>query len=604
MTTNLDSTCLLPSTGTLAFAPPALLGAYNEAGVLDSADIRIACTLLNPDSSPLVQLGVALTIRALRHGSVCHDITSDPADLVAADDPAAAEVTLPPFDPEALRDALQKHPQVSSAAQSAPLCLRGDLLYLEKYLEQEQLVATTMASNGMSPVAEPDRIREALARLFPGPGPDRQRLAAACVLSTRITVLAGGPGTGKTTTIASIVAMLRLLQPTGRILFAAPTGKAAARLSEATNHKLLESAFDHLPPALRSPIAATTVHRMLGSLPGSRTRFRHNRTNPLPADTIVVDEASMISLSQMARLFEALRPSARLLLVGDPEQLVSVDAGAVLADITRSSAPAITVPAIRELAAEDEPDSVSGCGVVTLKHNYRSSDGIADLARAIRAGDVTETLVTLERAPEIEYVAELGVPDQAPSPLRDLVREIAVRTAEAAEQDSPTVALAALERHRLLCAHRRGPQGVSTWAAAIRAWVGAPSDERHYPGQPLLVTSNDYQHGLFNGDVGVVVRTETGLQAVFRRQGGVIRVHPGQLESPETPYAMTIHRGQGSEFDEVTVVLPDADSPLLTRELFYTAVTRARSRLRVIAEPRAIEQAVSTRVRRASGLSL
>ena len=485
-----------------------------------------------------------------------------------------------------------------------PLRLVDGLLYLERYWGEEELVRTSLAERAAAAPPEVDvaRLRAGLERLFPAPGSERQRLAAAVSVLRRVTVLAGGPGTGKTTTVARLLALLHDQPgPPPRVALAAPTGKAAARLQEAVAAEL--------PAELRSRTPdAATLHRLLGWRPGGR--FRYGRTQRLPFDVVVVDETSMVSLTLMARLLEAVRPQARIVLVGDPDQLASVEAGAVLGDLARASGhPEASLDAALEAAGV--PGGLVGGsvinGVVTLRHVWRFGGAIADFSRAVQAGDA-DTAVALLRAgyPDLAFVE----PDDAGGVRQDVVsagRELT----EAALRGDVTTALAALERHRVLCAHRRGPYGVARWSAEIERWLRGSSPGAAlpdgptgpwYPGRPVLVTANDYDVGLFNGDTGVAVATPEGLRVAFAR-GGVPTLHPpARLSEVATVHAMTVHRGQGSQFRRVTVVLPPAESPLLTRELLYTAVTRAAEFVRVVGTEEAVRAAVDRPVSRASGL--
>jgi exodeoxyribonuclease V alpha subunit len=436
-----------------------------------------------------------------------------------------------------------------------------------------------------------------LDRLFPGPEAALQHEAAEMALRRRFTIVAGGPGTGKTTTVARILALhLEQAAAAGvtapRVALAAPTGKAAARLAEAVHH---EAARLDVSPAVRDDllgIGAATLHRLLGWRPGHRTRFAHHHGNRLAHDLVVVDETSMVSLSLMVRLLEAVRPDAAVVLVGDPHQLASVEAGAVLGDLTVGGAPA--------------------GGVVTLQHVYRYGGAIAALAAAVQRGDADAAVAVLHNGgDDVEWiaadVAEHGWADEL-EPVRACVVDTGRRVLHAAQRGDGRAALQALGAMRLLCAHRRGPYGVSRWMPQIQAWLAAEVDGLHmrgewYPGRPLLVTRNDYGLGLYNGDTGVVVSAGGDrLTAVFQRRGDVVEISPTVLSSVETVYAMTVHKSQGSQFESVAVVLPDQSSPILTRELLYTAVTRAQNRLTVVATEDSVRAAVQRPVARASGL--
>lgn len=574
-----------------------LLAAFNEAGVLTLADVHTArrIALLGGEPDESVHLAIALAVRALRHGSVCVGLGSV-SRTTASDDSGADVAALPWPDPARWQSACAGSPVVSARGEPGrPLRLVRGLLYLDRYWREEEQIRRELRQRAAAPppAADRDRLRADLDRLF-GEDDHRQRLAAAVSCLRRVTVLAGGPGTGKTTTIARLLAVLAA-QPGGppRIALAAPTGKAAARLEEAVREVSLRLPGPPLPG-----LRASTLHRLLGRRPGSRTRFRHHRSHRLPYDVVVVDETSMVSLTLMARLIEAVRPDARLILVGDPDQLASVEAGAVLGDIV--AAGGVPEPGLRAALAEVGEREAVVNGVVTLDRIWRFGGDIAALASAVRAGD-DDRVVALLRAGggQVELV-ETPAADCAGLRADALA---ALRTvAEAAERGDAEAALRGLDAHRLLCAHRRGPYGVSHWTRETGRWLGVTDLAEWAPGRPLLITANDYDTGLRNGDTGVVVRTPDGPRAAFARGGDLVLILPSRLAEAQPLYAMTVHRSQGSQFGRVSLVLPPATSPLLTRELFYTAVTRAREGLRVIGAEDAVRAAVTRPIARASGL--
>ncbi len=525
----------------------------------EPADIQVAqrLTALAGESSEEVALAVRLVVRALRGGSVCVDLRA-----------AAPSVGLQP-------DAWLAAVAASPLAATPPvLRLFGDLLYLDRYwLEEQQVCADVLALVGTVPPGEaPD-----VLRLFPDQFAE-QRAAAKVALSQGLTVLTGGPGTGKTTTVARLLALLAEQaalagHPSPRIALAAPTGKAAARLQEAVQLQV-----DELDPQDRARLAglrATTLHRLLGARPDTSSRFRHHRGNRLPHDVIVVDETSMVSLTMMARLLEAVRPQTRLLLVGDPDQLASVEAGAVLADLV---------------------DGLGASRVASLTTSHRFGAAIGELAAAVRAGDADAALEVLRAGDEhIEWLPSAHS-------LRDVLLPHALRLREACVLGDAATAAATLDEHRLLCAHRRGPSGVAHWNRQVQRWLteatGEPLWATWYAGRPILVTANDYGLKLYNGDTGVTVAAPDGLRVAI----GGLSFTPGRLVEVETMHAMTIHKSQGSQADEVTVLLPPEDSRLLTRELFYTAVTRAKSRVRVVGSEAEVRAAIDRQAVRATGL--
>lgn len=609
----------------LALTAPPLLARFNVAGVVDSADVHVARRLgaLTGEQDERVLLAVALATRAVRAGSVCVHLADAPSLAAEAEDPAAA-AELPWPEPADWQEVLEASPLVAVGVDGPadrPVRWVGGRLYLDRYWRDELLVRRQVDDRVTRPAAPPDpaRLTAALDRLFRGAADPRQRLAAAAAVTGRLTVLTGGPGTGKTTTVARLLAVLQDVAGPLRIALAAPTGKAAARLQEAV-HEVVGKLDDVDKQRVGQP-AAATIHRLLGWQPGSSTRFRHGPDQRLPYDVVVVDETSMVSLPLMARLLESLRPDARLVLVGDPDQLASVEAGAVLGDlVARPPAATALPPALEAFLPADltaaERDELCG-GVVRLATVYRQQgdSAILPLAAAIRAGDAEEALRLLRAGgPSVELVETAGdVPTEAEvAGVRADARDAGGRLVAAARAADPAGALRALGEHRLMVAHRRGPAGVAHWSDLVEAWV-AEAAEPHagprrdatpwYAGRPLLVTTNDRETGLYNGDTGVVVSDGgDGLVAVFGDPERPLAVRPHRLPAVETVHAMTIHRGQGSQFDRVSVVLPPATSPLLTRELLYTAVTRARETVRVVGTADAVRRAVETPVRRASGL--
>ncbi|MGH3424719.1 MAG: exodeoxyribonuclease V subunit alpha, partial [Nocardioidaceae bacterium] len=528
-----------------------LLADFNRAGVLGAADVHVAMRLsrLGGEDDEAVLLAVALAVRAVRLGSVCLDVASAQAttavDGVREDTLAALAWPAP----DAWLGALGASPLVAVGADAdpdRPLRLVDGVLYLDRYWRQEQVIASAIdaAVARPAPVLDADRLRTALARLFPGADADRQRLAAVVAAHRWFSVIAGGPGTGKTTTVARLLALLQD-QPGSalRIALAAPTGRAAARLLEAVT-----SETGRMGPQDQGRLGglhASTLHRLLGSKPGARTRFRHDRANPLPYDVVVVDEASMVSLTMMSRLVDALRPSTRLILVGDPDQLASVEAGAVLGDLVLREAPedAAVASGVEALAGADlaeldqaERRAALTSGVVRLSHVYRFAGEIESLAEAVRAGDVDAVLDVLGSG---SATIELVDPDTGLDALREDAVHAGSEVVEAARVGDAEAAVAALGRHRLLCGHRAGPYGVAQWSRRVEEWLrqaidGYGSEGFWYVGRPLLVTTNDYQLRLFNGDTGVVVDVGGDVKAAFRRDGRVDPLPTSRLSEVQT----------------------------------------------------------------------
>ena len=572
------------------------------AELLEPADLHVAQRLsaLGKEADDRVTLAVALAVRAVRGGSVCVDLRA------IAEQVGMPELPWP--EPRRWRDAVEASALAGLQVLRLYSDTTTDLLYLDRYWREEQQVCDDVLALLAAPprTAVPD-----LARLFPA-GWEEQRAAADAALRQPLTVLTGGPGTGKTTTVARLLAAIAEQAdsagaPPPRMALAAPTGKAAARLADAVAGEVGKLA--DVDQARLSGLRATTLHRLLGSRPDTSSRFRHHRGNRLPHDVIVVDETSMVSLTMMARLLEAVRPDARLLFVGDPDQLASVDAGAVLADLVeglggnRASEATGKRPRASEATGKrPRASEATGnrSGVVELQTSHRFGEAIGALAQAIRAGDADATVDLLRGGGDA--VAWLDTDDPSDA-LREPLAERAAALREAALLGDAGSALAILDTHRLLCAHRNGPYGVTQWNRRVERWLsdrtGQSMWSQWYPGRPLLVTANDYGLGVYNGDTGVVVAAPEGLRAHI----GALQFAPGRLGEVDTMFAMTIHKSQGSQADEVTVLMPPADSRLLTRELFYTAVTRAKKRVQVVGTEASVRAAVGRRATRASGLA-
>lgn len=573
----------------LAASATGLLREFNQAGWLSAPDVLVASRVaaLAGETDEAAVLALAMAVRAVRQGSTCVDLSTLPA--LAPD--------LPWPDPGSWTGRVA----ASTLVEARIAVVEAGLVYLDRYWREEDTLARILIDRAVASPPDTDeaRIEAAALRVFPAEGYAEQRRAASIAAGRWTTVLTGGPGTGKTTAVAGLLALLAEQSVAAgdrppRIALTAPTGKAAARLGEA-----VAEATRGLPEEDRERVgelSAVTLHRLLGWRRGRRTRFAHDRHNRLPHDLVVVDESSMVSLTMMTRLMEAMRPEARLVLVGDPDQLSSVEAGAVLADL------------VAGLGARDAD------AIVALHRTHRFGQEIADLAVAIRDGDADRVIGLLQAgSAEIEWWPT-DTPELLPE-LRALLVGQAVQVRGAAESGDPAAAVAALDAHRLLCAHRSGPFGVQHWNRTVERWLGdrlgitvgpgyaAPGGPRDwYVGRPLIITSNDYGLGLFNGDTGVVVAAEHGVRAVIAGVGEHRDLATSRLSDVETMHALTIHKSQGSQAREVSVLLPEVGSRMLTRELLYTAVTRAQERVRIIGTEDAIRQAVTRQALRASGL--
>jgi exodeoxyribonuclease V alpha subunit len=565
-----------------ALGMTGVLGHFNAAGVVEASDAhaadRIVALAAEPDDD--VALAVALAVRSLRHGSVCLEL----AGLV--DEPLPEGLAWP-------GGGWVERVAASRLARLGVVRVEGSVLYLDRYWREERQVRDDLVDrlHLSPPPVDDERLGRLALALFDEPYAE-QRAAALTAARQWTTVLTGGPGTGKTTAVAGLLTLLadQADRPL-RIALTAPTGKASARLQEAVRTALAGPAFDGHRDAVGQPVAQT-LHRLLGWKRGSRNRFRHDRRNRLPHDVIVVDETSMVSLTMMARLVEAVRSDCRLVFAGDPDQLASVEAGAVLADLV---------------------DGLTrrGAGTVTaLETSHRFGPEIGRLAEAVRAGDADRALDLL--ATGGDHVELLDASDQAVlASLRDRLVRHALRLRDVASSGAATEAIEILDQHRLLCAHRDGPWGVGHWNRLVERSlaehtglpIGGGWGQEWYAGRPLLLTSNDYGLDLFNGDTGVVVATADGVRAAIAVPGGHRDLAASRLTDVETMHAMTVHKSQGSQATEVTVLLPPDDSRLLTRELLYTALTRAEQKVTVVATPDAVRLAVQRPAQRASGLA-
>jgi exodeoxyribonuclease V alpha subunit len=516
---------------------------------------------------------------------------------------------------------------VGTPGEVAPLILdRDKRVYLYRYWKYEQQLAGALLAMAGERVAgmDPELLKDGLYRLFgpaEGDGPDWQRIAAAAALRSRFTVVSGGPGTGKTTTVVKIIALL-MEQAKGtrcHVALAAPTGKAAARLREAirTAGERLRGKTDMLDGI---PDDVSTIHRLLGVIPGS-CRFRHDADNPLPHDIVVVDEASMVALPLMAKLVAALPGHARLILLGDRDQLASVEPGAVLGDICRRGGALRFSPEFRaylgevtELTPEcgDGGESISPLAdsLVVLRKNYRfgSVGAIGVISRAVNEGDAEAVLREL-RAPGAGDVVRKDVPP-AESLATALEKSVMEGYREYLDKEDPAETLASFDRFRILCAVRKGSHGVSGVNRAVEGILAShrliAPDRAWYRGRPVMVTVNDYAVRLFNGDIGITLPDpdRPDALAVFfpAEQGGVRKVSPLRLPQHETVFAMTVHKSQGSEFDRVLLVMPPADSRVVTRELIYTGITRARESVVLWCGEESLRAAVCRCIDRRSGL--
>ena len=567
-----------------------------RAGQLPDIALHFAGLLhrLDPNADESVLLAGALAGERAISGEVCIDLArlagSTPFD---SDD--APGMSTPDLD--AWQQALRSSPLVSDGTATAPLVITPDgRLYLYRYFELERRLAELITQRTQTCEISIDstQLEAALEALFADDVTNAdQRSAATLSVHNRFTVVSGGPGTGKTATVVRILALLSRLELVApeRMLLCAPTGKAAARLREALADPLAAVMPGDTPPA-----DAVTAHRLLGWRPGKKPRYHAGR--PLPCDLLVLDEASMVDLVLMVSILEALPAHARLILLGDRDQLASVEAGAVLGDICR--------------AADSGPLADT---LAPLTHNWRfgAHSPIAALASAVREARVTDALTLLDDPASAQVSLQAAQEDAALDALlaeqiTPVYAEVARLVREGAEAKAVFEKLGSL---MVLCAHRTGRRGVTDLNRRLSAQLGTGGALSPglpaYPGQPLMVTRNDAALGLFNGDIGVVMPDADSpgrLQAVFiDTAGDEHAVSLGRLPEHETAYAMTVHKSQGSQARQVVLVLPTQLSPVLSRELIYTGITRAEQSLAIWAAHEVLAGAIGRSAQRATGLA-
>jgi exodeoxyribonuclease V alpha subunit len=641
--------------------PDRLLATLREwaaSGWLRRLDAAFAGFLreLEPDASAELLMAGALVAHMEGRGHAClllDELLGDadallgwPADAQAALQAAMAALHT---EPGAWAAALQASALVATGegSGSTPLVLHEGRLYLRRYWAYERRVAAQVLARGATPLpVDTAAVREQLDLLFPAPDGtstlDWQKAACGIALRGRFSIITGGPGTGKTYTAARLLALLFAMDASPdrlRVMLAAPTGKAAARLKQSIDaalDALNAQVGDRLPlDELASHIQpARTLHSLLGARPDTR-RFRFDAAHPLEVDVLIVDEASMIHLEMMAALLEALPPSARVIFLGDKDQLASVEAGAVLGDLCRDAEDgryrAATLAYLEAVTGQRVPDAFAGEGpplaqqTVMLRESRRFGGPIGQLARAVNAGDATAAVRLLHDdrsgalawldAPSPADVVALALRGRtgAPGGFAGYVDALRARPAPgdaAAHDDWVLAVLTAFERFRLLCAVRQGEWGAEGLNAAIeRALVADGSLVKRgawYEGRPVMVTRNDAAVGVFNGDIGITLPPATPnapLRAYFLDGNTARSVGVSRLASVETAFAMTVHKSQGSEFEHTVLVLPRDAGRVLTRELVYTGITRARSAFTLVT-PRApaFGEALAQRTRRASGL--
>lgn len=587
-----------------------------DSGLLNDIDRAFGELIhrLSDTRDPWVALAAALVSRASAEGDACLDlafICKHGIQSAETDRKIPLGISLGQW-----RNILSSSSVVGNKNDKTPMILDGNRLYLQRYWNYEHQVANAI-QNRCQPLTS--EISPTIGKTVPtqlmAEGDPEQLRAVRAALDQRLTVITGGPGTGKTTTIAKIILLLHHPESVKRpdIVLAAPTGKAAARMQDALDSTFEALLRDHPVQLPVDRIKSQTLHRLLGAMPG-KTQYRYHQDNPLPADVIIVDEASMIDLALMAKLMQAVSPSAKLILVGDKDQLASVEAGSVLGDICAGISGDNGSKKQRVSKSYAVAGNHLADHIVVLGKSYRFSagSGIGRLAGAINAGEGRQALALLEDPEERDVVFKniTGIQE-----LKKALRQVVSGDiAPAFAMDEPHHRLRHFNTLKILSPIRKGPFGVAALNQIVEnvlgrlgciQWLSAQEDQ-WYPGRPVMLMRNDYHHNLFNGDVGVTMTHAGGpspMRVAFTQSsGGIQWLTPEQLPAHETVYAMTVHKSQGTEFNKVVLVLPDRDVPLLTRELIYTAVTRARKRVEIWGDPDILIASVERRIHRASGL--
>jgi exodeoxyribonuclease V alpha subunit len=604
----------------------------DNSGIFSEMDIHFARFILRfcVDPDPDIFLAAALVSRATANGDICLNLDFMSETILLEEQAGHDPVFCPPS--VKWRQQLKAHTAVGKPGDRCPLILDDhNRLYLYRYWEYETKLSSAIHARATGELSDfrPGKVKACLDRLFPAgdEGVDYQKVAAVTALRKRFSVITGGPGSGKTHAIAGILALI--LECTGRdklnINLTAPTGKAAARLGQS-----IRQAKEHLncSCALKDGIPGEvfTIHRLLRPITGT-PYFRYNCDNLLPADVVVVDEASMVDLALMSKLLQAVAPDARLLIVGDKDQLASVEAGSVLGDICDRQVihgySKDFLEQIEELTgisrkyftqtSANSPGLQDCIGALQKSYRFSSRSGIGAISRAINLGDIEKSMALLKNPLETAVSwSEIGSQNKLNSQLAPIIidgyrKYLTIK--------DPMLAMDAFNEFKILCALKIGPFGVTSvnhlaeQVLLRENLIGGHPVGSHpwYKGRPVMITRNDYSLGLYNGDIGITLpdpdASDDRLHVYFQdASGGVRRFLPHRLPEHETVYAMTVHKSQGSEFDHIILILPDKDYPLMTRELIYTGLTRARQKVSIWGTEPVLTTAISRKIERSSGL--
>ncbi len=599
------------------------LSNLREKGIIRDIDVEL-CRLLKEQHhgiSEHILLAACLVSHLYGRGDVCLPLQQYASTELFTESGQESNITAPDLD--SWINALKSSPIVGQPGDFKPLILDdANRLYFHKLWQYENQLAEQLIKRSQKETEyiDTELLKDGLDRLFGGSfeNPDWQRIAAATAVKKKLSVISGGPGTGKTSTVVRILALL--LEQSSKqeeslnIALAAPTGKAAARLKDS-----ILSAKDELEISddIRTaiPDEAMTLHQLLGARRHTSV-FKHNEENPVPYDLVIVDEASMVDQALMSKLMNALLNNTQVILLGDKDQLASVEAGSVLGDICDIDTNKIShkfadwlkelsldIPQ-KNIAANSKPltDNIT---LLTKSYRFDKDSGIAQLAACVNRGASSIAMDVLA-SNDYEGATLTSISD------RDelntvLERELTEYFPKIIESDSPEQALDHFGDFQILAAHRRGPWGIEYLNQLVEQLLQRqgliPKYDRWYVGKPVIVNVNDYTLGLHNGDTGICLRDENGdLKVYFRHEDSVRAIAPGRLPDHNMAYALTVHKSQGSEFDRVLLILPNHRSKVLSRELIYTAITRARTAISIAGGQSVLEYAIKTKLRRSSGL--
>jgi exodeoxyribonuclease V alpha subunit len=599
--------------------PPAPSSGGGETDSFAPLDLHFARLIerLSGEPDELLLLTAALVSSAVQRGHICIDLENLAGTAIAFDNNPGSLQRWPTLD--LWIQSLERHPTVGAPGAFCPLILSGTLLYLFRYWDYERQISSRLLRRETDEFGFDSTVAKiALPTLFPlsSNEPDRQKIAAAVALLKKICFVSGGPGTGKTATVVKIMALLLMTANDSRyrIALAAPTGKAAARLEASIAAQL--PALPCTPEILeRIPCRASTIHALLGPIPGT-PRFRHDEKNPLSYDAVIIDEASMIDVALMARLFRAIEPDKRIIFLGDKDQLASVEAGAIFGDLCDAGTPhgfsgglcAALHDLMPDVSLPEAAEPPIADRIVTLRKNYRfpENSGIGMTAKAINDGNA-DMAISLLKSAHHDDCAWWEPPSH--EAFLERLRSLALDTmAKFAAQRDPLKALDQTALVTILCAVRDGPYGVTTVNRLIERFLAEgrviKPEGDFYSGKRIMITRNDRGVDLYNGDIGILLPDRGGtLKAFFPDgKGGARSLLPHLLPHNEPAFAMTVHKAQGSEFDRTVLILPPQPSPVVTRELLYTAATRTRSRVEFWCAEQALRRAVASVIRRKSGL--